>query len=100
MPFAFSLPLVDIRLLGMRINASLLEGVLQMAQQGNVLTDAMVAFCTIGAPVTLVAGICYLWIGHALGMNLRPVLLMLEKLKEWVMLDIYLVGVAVASIKV
>ena len=100
MPFAFSLPLVDIRLLGMRINASLFEGVLQMAQQGNVLTAAMVAFCTIGAPVTLVAGICYLWLGHALGMNLRPVLLMLEKLKEWVMLDIYLVGVAVASIKV
>jgi paraquat-inducible protein A len=33
-------------------------------------------------------------------MNLRPVLLMLEKLKEWVMLDIYLIGIAVASIKV
>ncbi|SUG14807.1 Paraquat-inducible protein A [Salmonella enterica subsp. arizonae] len=28
-------------------------------------------------------------------MNLRPVLLMLEKLKEWVMLDIYLVGIGV-----
>lgn len=100
MPFAFTLPLMDIRLLGMHINASLLEGVLQMAQQGNVLTASMVAFCTIGTPVTLVAGICYLWIGHALSMNLRPVLLMMEKLKEWVMLDIYLVGVAVAAIKV
>ncbi len=33
-------------------------------------------------------------------MNLRPVLLMLERLKEWVMLDIYLVGIGVASIKV
>lgn len=100
MPFAFTLPLVDIRLLGMRINASLLEGVIQMTQQGDVLTASIVAFCAIGAPVTLVAGISYLGIGHALGMNLRPVLLMLEKLKEWVMLDIYLVGVAVASIKV
>ncbi|HAI05614.1 MAG TPA: hypothetical protein DCM39_07645, partial [Pantoea sp.] len=92
--------LVDIRLLGMRINASVLEGVVQMTQQGDVLTASMVAFCTIGAPVTLVAGICYLGIGHRLGMNLRPVLLMLEKLKEWVMLDIYLIGIAVASIKV
>jgi len=100
MPFAFSLPLVDIRLLGMRINASVLEGVIQMTQQGDVLTASMVAFCTIGAPITLVAGICYLGIGHRLGMNLRPVLLMLEKLKEWVMLDIYLIGIAVASIKV
>lgn len=33
-------------------------------------------------------------------MNLRPVLLMLERLKDWVMLDIYLVGIGVASIKV
>ncbi|SQC92806.1 Inner membrane protein yebS [Cedecea neteri] len=33
-------------------------------------------------------------------MNLRPVLLMLDKLKEWVMLDIYLVGIGVACIKV
>ncbi len=32
-------------------------------------------------------------------MNLRPVLLMLERLKEWVMLDIYLVCIGVANIK-
>lgn len=44
--------------------------------------------------------IAYLWFGNILGMNLRPVLLMLERLKEWVMLDIYLVGIGVASIKV
>ncbi len=100
MPFAFSMPLIYIRLLGMRINASLLEGIVQMTLQGNVLTASMVAFCTIGAPVTLVAGIGYLALGQRLGMNLRPVLLMLEKLKEWVMLDIFLIGIAVASIKV
>ncbi|WP_017347188.1 membrane integrity lipid transport subunit YebS [Pantoea sp. A4] len=100
MPFAFSLPLVDIRLLGQRINASVIEGIIQMTQQGNVLTASMVAFCAVGAPVTLVASILYLWLGERLGMNLRPVLLMLDKLKEWVMLDIYLVGVAIASIKV
>jgi paraquat-inducible protein A len=53
-----------------------------------------------GAPVLLVVSIAYLWLGNVLGMNLRPVLLMLDKLKEWVMLDIYLVGIGVASIKV
>ena len=52
------------------------------------------------APVLLVVSISYLWLGNVLGMNLRPVLLMLGKLKEWVMLDIYLVGIGVASIKV
>ncbi len=60
----------------------------------------MVLFCVVGAPLVLVAAIAYLWFGNILGMNLRPVLLMLEKLKEWVMLDIYLVGIGVASIKV
>ncbi len=100
MPFAFSEPLVEIRLLGTKINASLLEGILQMAQQGHVLTASMVAFCTIGAPVTLVVSVLYLFVGERLGMNLRPVLLMIDRLKEWVMLDIYLVGIAVAAIKV
>ncbi|WP_437613265.1 membrane integrity lipid transport subunit YebS [Erwinia sp. V71] len=100
MPFAFGMSLVDIHLLGVNISASLLGGILQMAEQGNVITASMVAFCTIGAPVTLVAAIIYLFFGHQLGMNLRPVLLMLDRLKEWVMLDIYLVGIAVAAIKV
>lgn len=100
MPFAFSEPLLTIRLLGTNIRASLLEGVLQMAQQGNVIAASMVAFCTIAAPATLVGSIAYLFFGNKLGMNLRPVLLMLDRLKEWVMLDIYLVGIAVASIKV
>jgi len=100
MPFAFSVPLMTVHLLGTNIRASLLGGVLQMAAQGDVITAAMVAFCTIGAPVTLVGSIIYLYFGRKLGMNLRPVLLMLDRLKEWVMLDIYLVGIAVASIKV
>ncbi|WP_205064366.1 membrane integrity lipid transport subunit YebS [Pantoea coffeiphila] len=100
MPFAFSVPLMTVHLLGTNIRASLLGGIMQMAQQGDVIAASMVAFCTIGAPVTLVASISYLYFGEKLGMNLRPVLLMLDRLKEWVMLDIYLVGVAVASIKV
>ncbi|MBV4365074.1 membrane integrity lipid transport subunit YebS [Erwinia sp. BNK-24-b] len=100
MPFAFSEPLLTIRLLGTTIRASLLEGILQMTQQGDVITASMVAFCTIGAPATLVASVMWLFFGDRLGLNLRPVLLMLDRLKEWVMLDIYLIGIAVASIKV
>ncbi|MFD1803337.1 membrane integrity lipid transport subunit YebS [Mixta tenebrionis] len=100
MPFAFTEPLIQIRLLGTPIRASLLAGIMQMTMQGDILTAAMVTFCTIGAPVTLAAAIVFLFFGNRLGMNLRPVLLMLDRLKEWVMLDIYLVGVAVASIKV
>ncbi|VTP69390.1 Inner membrane protein yebS [Leclercia adecarboxylata] len=100
MPFAWSEPLLSLHLLGVRIDANLLQGIWQMTRQGAPLTASMVLFCTVGAPVVLVAAIAYLWFGNILGMNLRPVLLMLERLKEWVMLDIYLVGIVVASIKV
>ncbi|EGE4655722.1 membrane integrity lipid transport subunit YebS [Salmonella bongori serovar 40:z35:-] len=100
MPFAWSEPLLHIYLLGVRIDANVMQGIWQMTQQGDPLTAAMVFFCVVGAPLILVFSIAYLWFGSILGMNLRPVLLMLEKLKEWVMLDIYLVGIGVASIKV
>ncbi|WP_029686782.1 membrane integrity lipid transport subunit YebS [Tatumella saanichensis] len=100
MPCAFSWPLMSIQLLGMNIDASLLGGISQMISSDDVLTAAMVTFCAIGAPVTLALMLIYLLLGNWLGMNLRPVLLALEKIKEWVMLDIYLVGIAVAGIKV
>ncbi|PND91815.1 hypothetical protein C1I57_34880, partial [Escherichia coli] len=100
MPFAWGEPLLHIWLLGIRIDANVMQGIWQMTKQGDAITGAMVFFCVIGAPLILVTSIAYLWFGNQLGMNLRPVLLMLERLKEWVMLDIYLVGIGVASIKV
>ncbi|MBV8043400.1 membrane integrity lipid transport subunit YebS [Pluralibacter sp.] len=100
MPFAWSEPLLRLHLLGVRIDANLMQGIWQMTEQGDPVPAAMVLFCTVAAPLLLVTSIAYLWFGNILGMNLRPVLLMLEKLKEWVMLDIYLVGIGVASIKV
>ncbi|GAB7261408.1 hypothetical protein DZJ_29700 [Dickeya ananatis] len=100
MPFAYTEPLLNIRLLGVSINASLLEGIWQMTRQGHPVTASIVAFCTIGAPLTLVFALLYLFFAPRVGMNLRPALLLFERLKEWVMLDVYLVGLAVASIKV
>lgn len=50
MPFAYSEPLLRIILLGTRIDASLLQGIWQMASQGDPITAAMVFFCTVGAP--------------------------------------------------
>lgn len=100
MPLAWSEPLLRIYLLGVHIDASLYMGIWQMARQGDPLTASIVLFCTIGAPLALVAAIIWLWIGNILTMNLRPVLLMLEKIKEWVMLDVYLIGITVAAIKV
>ncbi len=100
MPFAYTEPLLNIQLLGVSINASLLEGIWQMTRQGHPFTASMVMFCTIGAPFTLVCALLYLFFAPRIGMNLRPVLLLFERLKAWIMLDVYLVGLAVAAIKV
>lgn len=100
MPFAWSEPLLQLYMLGQRIDANVLQGVWQMTQQGDFITATMVMFCSVAAPILLVCALIYLWLGNIFGMNLRPVLLILDKLKEWVMLDIYLVGICVASIKV
>ncbi|MEH2920349.1 membrane integrity lipid transport subunit YebS [Samsonia erythrinae] len=100
MPFAFTEPLISIRLLGVTIHASLFEGIWQITRQGHPVTASMVAFCTVGAPLTLVFSLLYLFFAPRIGMNRRPILLILHRLKEWMMLDIYLVGMAVAAIKV
>ena len=71
MPFAWGEPLLKLYLLGVRIDANVLQGIWQMTRQGDPLTAAMVLFCTVGAPLVLVAAIAYLWFGNILGMNLR-----------------------------
>ncbi|MTH47189.1 membrane integrity lipid transport subunit YebS [Intestinirhabdus alba] len=100
MPFAWGEPVLHLYLLGIRIDANVMQGIWQMSKQGDPVTAAMVFFCVVGAPLVLVLAIACLWFGKIFGLNLRPVLLLLERLREWVMLDIYLVGIGVASIKV
>lgn len=65
MPFAYTEPLISIRLLGVSINASLFEGIWQMTRQGHPITASMVAFCTVGAPLTLVFSLLYLFLRRA-----------------------------------
>ncbi|MEQ4923638.1 membrane integrity lipid transport subunit YebS [Proteus hauseri] len=96
---AFTQPLIKIHLLGTTISANVLDGIRLMTEQGSPLTAAMVAFCAVAAPLSLPIAILYLHLGARLHLNLRPVLLMLGKLKEWVMLDVYLIGLGVATIK-
>jgi uncharacterized paraquat-inducible protein A len=50
MPFAWSEPLLKLYLLGVRIDANVLQGIWQMTRQGDPITAAMVLFCTVGAP--------------------------------------------------
>jgi paraquat-inducible protein A len=47
MPFAWSEPLLRLHLLGVRIDANVLQGIWQMTRQGDPLTAAMVLFCAL-----------------------------------------------------
>lgn len=43
--------------------------------------------------------ILLLSIGQYINLNLRPILLVLSHIKEWVMLDVYLIALGIAAIK-
>ncbi|MGK2889232.1 MAG: paraquat-inducible protein A [Candidatus Malihini olakiniferum] len=100
MPFTYTAPLLEIRLLGIAINASLFKSIWQMTKQDHPVTASMAAFFTVGFPVKLMIYLFYLFFSPCIGMNFRLILLLLEKLKAWMMLGIYLVGLVVADIKI
>ena len=60
MPFAWSEPLLRLHLLGVRIDANVLQGIWQMTAQGDPITAAMVLFCAVVAPVLLVVSKIYI----------------------------------------
>lgn len=98
-PIAFFQPLISIHLLGSQINANVIEGVRLINQQGDPFTASIVAFCAIAAPLLLPILILILLIGRKINLNLRPILLILIHIKEWVMLDVYLIALGIAAIK-
>lgn len=98
-PIAFWQPLISIHLLGSQINANVIEGIRLINQQGDPITASIVAFCAIAAPLLLPILILSLLIGQKIGLNLRPILLVLSHIKEWVMLDVYLIALGIAAIK-
>ncbi|WP_369311002.1 membrane integrity lipid transport subunit YebS [Providencia rettgeri] len=98
-PIAFWQPLISIHLLGSQINANVIEGIRLINQQGDPFTASIVAFCAIAAPLLLPVLILSLLIGQKIGLNLRPILLILSHIKEWVMLDVYLIALGIAAIK-
>lgn len=98
-PIAFWQPLISIHLLGSQINANVIEGIRLINQQGDPFTASIVAFCAIAAPLLLPILILLLSIGQRINLNLRPILLVLSHIKEWVMLDVYLIALGIAAIK-
>lgn len=100
LPFALFLPLMNIDLLGVPIHASVWGGVWKMATEGFPYTAFMILLCSVVMPVAFALLVISLRLQRLLGHRPRYTLIFLGKVKQWVMLDVYLVALAVAAFKV
>ncbi len=100
LPFGLSFPLMNIELLGVPIYASVWSGIWKMATAGYPMTAFMVLLCAVIMPIAFATLVVCLGVQKAIGHRPRYTLLLLSKLKQWVMLDVYLVALAVAAFKV
>ncbi|KMK50425.1 membrane protein [[Actinobacillus] muris] len=100
LPFALFFPLMNIELLGVPIYASVWGGVWKMATAGFPYTAFMILLCSVVMPFAFALLVLSLRIQRWIGHRPRYTLLLLNKAKQWVMLDVYLVALAVAAFKV
>ncbi|QPB42321.1 paraquat-inducible protein A [Rodentibacter haemolyticus] len=100
MPFALSFPLLSIDLLGVKVDASVWEGIWKMATAGYEYTAFLVFICAVLMPISFAILVLMLWFSKLLGIRPRNVLLFLGYIKPWVMFDVYLVALGVSMFKV
>ncbi|AKO45106.1 paraquat-inducible protein A [[Haemophilus] ducreyi] len=100
LPFAFYFSLMTIDLLGIPIHSTVWDGTWKMAVEGYPYTAFMVLLCSIVFPLVFVGLILTLSLQKFLGYRPRYTLIFLFKIQEWVMLDVYLVALAVAAFKI
>ena len=100
LPFALLFPLMNIDLLGVPIYASVWGGVWKMATSGFPYTAFMILICSVIMPISFALLVISLRLQRLLGHRPRYTLIFLKKAKQWVMLDVYLVALAVAAFKV
>lgn len=99
LPFAFTYPLMSIDLLGVPIHATVWGGAWKMATEGYPYTAFMVLFCSIIMPITFVLLILTISVQRLIRQRPRFTLILLSKIQEWVMLDVYLVALGVSAFK-
>lgn len=100
LPFALTFPLLSIDLLGVKINATVWDGIWKMATEGYPYTAFMVLVCAVLMPLSFVLLILTIQLQRLIRQRPRYTLIFLTKIKEWVMLDVYLVALAVAAFKI
>jgi len=92
---------ISIRLVGVMIPATLPSGVVALMNEGYLPLAILVFFCASVAPFIVCCAIVCVHLSLYFGRfnPLRYSLLIILKLKSWVMLDVFLVSIAVSCFK-
>lgn len=92
---------ITINLFGVTISASLLSGITALSQSGFVSLALLVLFCSSVAPLAVcIAVVCTHFALHFRWFTLlKRSLWVIRQLKYWVMIDVFLVSVAIACFK-
>jgi len=97
-----SFPLLEFGLQGHRDSSYLLAGIRELFAQGRPLLASVVLFTTVLAPALHIGLLLYLYLPLALGRRppgLVAALRLVQAVLPWSMLEIFLLGVLVAGVK-
>ncbi|MCG9582613.1 paraquat-inducible protein A [Vibrio tubiashii] len=92
---------ISIRLFGVMIPATLPDGVFTLFQEGFVMLSLLVFFCSSIAPLIVCSSVvtAHLALKYHQFKLLKISLALVQHLKPWVMIDVFLVSIAIACFK-
>jgi paraquat-inducible protein A len=99
---ACATPLMSVSTSGISLAADLFSGPERLDQQGIWELALVVLFTTVAAPFLKLLGTAYVLIGLRLARpphHLRAIFAWVERLRPWAMVEVYLLGVFVAYVK-
>lgn len=99
---ASTLPLLELNILGQSSHCTMIRGTTQMYQDGDPWMASLVLFCSLLAPLCILGLLLFITLSLKLWHRSRflaPSLKLYQNLAEWVMLDVYLIGILIAFIK-
>ncbi len=99
---AATMPLMRVSTSGITLGADLFSGPRRLDQQGIWELALVVLFTTVAAPFVKLLGTAYVLIGLRLPRpphHLRAIFAFVERLRPWAMVEVYLLGVFVAYVK-
>jgi len=100
-PFAIGLPILRLERFGHLTEASVWSGSVGLLREGEWFVGGVVLLCSVVLPLLKLAGIVFLCLGERLSIRRRAAFYRaVEAAGKWGMLDVLLVAVVVAWVKV